>query len=56
MTEESALLILTERVIELTNHIKDICGIIYHQEALKHQDWWVAKMIDANIYVVEEEE
>jgi hypothetical protein len=57
MTEEkSALLILSERVIELTDHIKDICGIIHYQEALKHQDWWVAKMIDAGIYVVEEEE
>jgi hypothetical protein len=54
--EESALLILTERVIELTDYIVEISSIIYYQMALKEQDWWLAKMIDANIYVVEEEE
>tara|TARA_R110002020_G_scaffold207613_1_gene413221 strand:+ start:440 stop:610 length:171 start_codon:yes stop_codon:yes gene_type:complete len=56
MTEKSALLILTERVIELDDYIKEICNIIYMQLPLKEQDWWVAKMIDAGIYVVEEEE
>tara|TARA_R110002051_G_scaffold80998_1_gene145039 strand:- start:6 stop:179 length:174 start_codon:yes stop_codon:yes gene_type:complete len=57
MTEEkSALLILTERVIELTDYINEISEIIYMQLPLKHQDWWLAKMIDAKIYVVEEEE
>ena len=56
MTEESALLILTERVIELTDHIVEISNIIYYQQALKDQDWWLAKMIDAGIYVVEKEE
>ena len=49
-------MILTERVIELTDYIIEISNIIYHQEATKHQDFWLAKMIDANIYVVEEEE
>ena len=56
MTEKSALLILTERVIELDDYIQEICDIIYYQQALKDQDWWLAKMIDAGIYVVEEEE
>tara|TARA_R110000751_G_scaffold307490_2_gene429105 strand:- start:539 stop:715 length:177 start_codon:yes stop_codon:yes gene_type:complete len=57
MTEEkSALLILTERVIELDDYIQEICNIIYMQEALKHQDWWVAKMIDVGIFKIEKEE
>ena len=56
MNEESALLLLTNRVIELDDYIKEICDIIYMQLPLKHQDWWLAKMIDANIYVLEEEE
>ena len=56
MNEESALYLLSNRVLELTDYIVEICNIIYHQEATKHQDFWLAKMIDANIYVLEEEE
>jgi hypothetical protein len=53
---ESALLILTERVIELTDHIVEISNIIYYQMALKDQDWWLAKMIDANLFVPPKDE
>tara|TARA_R110002020_G_scaffold193127_1_gene393334 strand:+ start:31 stop:201 length:171 start_codon:yes stop_codon:yes gene_type:complete len=56
MTEKSTLMILTDRVIELTGYIVEISDIIHMQLPLEHQDWWLAKMIDANIYVVEEEE
>ena len=56
MNEESALLLLSNRVIELDDYIKEICGIIYYQEATKHQDFWLAKMIDANLFVPPKDE
>tara|TARA_R110000824_G_scaffold127244_1_gene287259 strand:+ start:216 stop:392 length:177 start_codon:yes stop_codon:yes gene_type:complete len=56
MTEKSALLLLSEKVIELDDYIQEICDIIYMQLPLKHQDWWLAKIIDAGIFVVQKEE
>ena len=45
---------------ELIEHLDEcihrIASMIYYQDALKHQDYWLREMIEQGLYTPEEEE